>query len=208
MNVYIVRHGETTLNINKIHQLPTTTLSSKGVQQIKKISTYLASLNINIIYTSHLTRAKQTASIIGDILDVNILTAPELEEIRRPSEIIGKKHNESKALKIKQTIRENYHKLQWHYSDEENFSDVKMRTDRFIQFLTNQDESKNILIITHGYITKMFLALVILGNELTPKTYLEFYDKVKITNASLTKLEHSKLNGWHIDYWNLTIPFS
>lgn len=205
MNVYLIRHGETDLNINKIHQLPDTPLSSNGIQQIKGIAPFLASCNISTIYCSPLKRTKQSADIIADTLGIKIVLSPNLEEIRKPSEIIGKKHNELKVLKIKQVIKENYHNEKWHFSDEENFLDVKERTSIFMKSLTMLDESKNIIIVTHAYVSKMLLALALFNNDLISKTYLEIYDHVKISNASISKLEYSKQKGWQVLFWNWMI---
>jgi broad specificity phosphatase PhoE len=205
MNIYLVRHGETDFNRNKIHQFPTTPLSLKGIDQVKETLKILSLLKITRLYSSNLVRTKQTADIIGKFLDLPVITASELEEIQKPSEIIGKKHNAAEVLIIKKLMRDKYIDENWHFSDEENFLDVKQRVNKFMQFLTNLNESENILIVTHAYIIKMFFALAVLNIDLTPKMYLRFYDNINISNNSLSKLEYSRIKNWKIIFLNSPI---
>lgn len=204
MNIYLVRHGETEHNKNKVHQLSSTPLSAHGTQIVKKTAPFFSDLNITTIYSSHLLRARQTADIIANVVEVPVTLSAGLDEIRKPSEIAGRGHHEEEVVKIKLAIRDNFHDEQWHFSDEENFADVKKRTKEFMQSLTILDQSANILIVTHGYVAKMFLALAILHEDLTPHIYLKFYEHTKSSNVSISKFEYSTSDGWQVVGWNQT----
>ncbi len=66
MKLYIVRHGETDHNINKIIQGHLNTpLNSNGIIQAQKIANRLKDINFDIIYSSDLSRAKTTAEEIN-----------------------------------------------------------------------------------------------------------------------------------------------
>ena|SRR5579872_5951116 len=80
---YFVRHGET--DWNKINQalcpqddIP---LNETGVLQVSQARKKLNSLNITKIYSSPLTRAKQTAEIINEHLQVHLEFHTGLREI-------------------------------------------------------------------------------------------------------------------------------
>lgn len=201
MNVYIIRHGETESNKNKVHQYPDTPLSLLGKQQAEEIAEKLLSANITKIYSSDLIRATDTAKIISEKIKTNLSLMPEIREIKKPSQIWGKNHGDKEILKIKEQIDKNYHLKDWHYSDEENFFDVKERTKKFINYLKTLKETENVLVVTHGYIAKMFLALVIFDEKLTPEVYLKIYQNVRISNVSISNFIYSN-NKWELVYWN------
>jgi len=66
MRLIIVRHGETEDNRKRILQghLPTE-LSKKGFEQAEAVATRLSGRDLDVIYTSDLPRARQTAEIIS-----------------------------------------------------------------------------------------------------------------------------------------------
>lgn len=127
MKVYLVRHGETESNKNKVHQDTQVELTLRGLDEAKLLGGRVTNIEIDKILSSPILRAKHTAEIISDIskdpFEVNDL----LRELKKPTEIEGKTHTESVAIKIKKVLRENYHRSDWHYSDEESFLDFKDR---------------------------------------------------------------------------------
>ncbi|NEO48878.1 MAG: histidine phosphatase family protein, partial [Moorea sp. SIO4A3] len=64
--VVIVRHGQSTYNIQQIIQgrSDQSVLTDKGRADAQKVGTALSSLSFDAIYCSPLQRAKQTAEII------------------------------------------------------------------------------------------------------------------------------------------------
>ena len=198
MNVYIIRHGETHLNKAKIHQFRSTPLSAYGRRQIEDRLPLFKSLDIDKIYCSSLLRAKQTAKLIADSLGLKINIIPELEEVRKPTEIKGRKHNDPAVLKIEELLIMNFNDKSWHYSDEENFEDVKIRVNRFLKYLAESEKSNNILIVTHGYVAKMILAIAMFEENLSPQIYLKLVKKIEIKNSSVTKLIFKEADGWKV----------
>ena len=80
---YIFRHGESTYNIKGLIQgrLNTSVLTEKGKLQAEKIGWYLKDKNIEIILTSPLLRAKQTAEIANKFLNVSIVEDERFIEV-------------------------------------------------------------------------------------------------------------------------------
>ncbi len=64
MIIYLIRHGETKPNREKIvyYNNPEAGLTEKGIQQAKKLTKYL---DIDLIYSSPYKRAVQTARLIS-----------------------------------------------------------------------------------------------------------------------------------------------
>lgn len=76
--IYLVRHGETDWNVeNRIQGRRDLPLNEKGKKQAKRVAENLLHINIDTIYTSPLSRAKETSKIIA-----GLHTSPILEDER------------------------------------------------------------------------------------------------------------------------------
>jgi broad specificity phosphatase PhoE len=203
MNVYFLRHGETELNKEKVHQPAHTELSREGLKQAENVGKFLKDLGIETIYSSPLTRALQTTEVVRKIIGAPVIMNDDLKEIRRPSAIVGQKHDINEVVEIKRKIRDYYPIEHWHHSDEENFFDLKKRANSFKQLLENTIY-ENVLAVSHGMIIKLFIALVIFGDKLTPHEFLDFYDNTSLSNTGISVCELSKENTWKLVSLNTT----
>ena len=67
MNLYVVRHGETQWNIeHKVQGVTDIPLTQKGKDQAKELQDLVKSLNIDVVISSPLMRARETAKILVD----------------------------------------------------------------------------------------------------------------------------------------------
>lgn len=82
MKLFIVRHGESKANAKGIHQGQKidTSLSKKGLEQAKKIAERLKDENFEIIYSSDLKRAYETAKEISKFHKSRIVKDRRLRE--------------------------------------------------------------------------------------------------------------------------------
>ena len=73
--IYIARHGETEMNAKGIWQGQTidVSLNDEGRKQAKTLADILKDKNIEVIYTSPMKRAFETAKIVGDVCKVNTI---------------------------------------------------------------------------------------------------------------------------------------
>ena len=66
MKIYVVRHGQTNWNVKgKIQGKSDIELNEKGIEQAKELKELIKNYDINLIISSPLKRAKQTAEIIN-----------------------------------------------------------------------------------------------------------------------------------------------
>lgn len=80
MAILLIRHGETAGNRNRIIQVPETPLSEHGLAQAARLGRRLAQIPIAEIWSSHLTRAHQTAQAIERTTRAPLAIHSELEE--------------------------------------------------------------------------------------------------------------------------------
>ncbi|NTU46148.1 histidine phosphatase family protein [Candidatus Roizmanbacteria bacterium] len=201
MRLYLVRHGESEGNAVDVHQFVHTPLSKAGIRQAKQLACRFESIEIDTIFASDFTRTLQTAHEIASITKKEIITTPFLREVRRPTEILGKNVNKPEVLAIKQKIKEHFEDPQWHYADEENFFDMKHRVSQFLPFLESRSE-KHILAVTHGVTMRMILGLIILGNNLKPKEFIQLAETLSVNNTGITVFEKKDEHPWRLLTWN------
>lgn len=68
MKIFVIRHGETASNYERIVQTPDTPLNERGVLQAERLGRRLADTGIEVVLTSDLARARQTAERVDAIL--------------------------------------------------------------------------------------------------------------------------------------------
>ena len=78
----LIRHGHTSLNIpgqeERLRGWLDIPLSNQGLQEAEETARIVATFSVKTIYSSDLTRAMQTAEIIGRAVKVPIIPTPEL----------------------------------------------------------------------------------------------------------------------------------
>lgn len=199
-NLYLVRHGESKLNAKRVHQDGTVGLSEKGIEQSKQLAKRITAIPIDIVLASPFERAKQTADIIGQRLNLPIELNPLLVEIKRPTEIEGRQVDEPGVVAIKNEILANWNNPAFKHSDEETFYEFKNRASEVIKLLT-QLNNEHILVVTHGDLIGMIICLMAFGEGLEPETLKKFRKFLMLSNTGITvcKFENEQ---WKLITWN------
>ena len=147
---FILRHGETPYQLKKekiIYPWPEPSpilLTENGKKQIKNAAKKLKKKNINLIYSSDISRARQTAEIISEILGINPNFEPLLREIN-----LGVYRGKPKT-EYERDFRELKKQFFQAPPKGESVKQCQERVTRFIKQLERKHRNKNILIISHG----------------------------------------------------------
>lgn len=160
--LYIVRHGETEWNVQRIIQGQTDSrLTEKGQKQAKILAERFRNIKFDAVFSSDLVRAQRTAEIISIEHSLAVKTVKVLRE-RKFGRFEGKKEEEferefkqvfDKINQLSQGERLKYKLADDIESDEQIVS-------RFITFLREiavAYAGKTVLVVTHGGIIKHFL---------------------------------------------------
>ena len=82
MNIYMVRHGQTEMNVKRVYYGSTDCdINSTGVLQAEKLSEFFKNIDLDIIISSDLKRAYHTAQIIKGDRNIDIVKDERLREI-------------------------------------------------------------------------------------------------------------------------------
>ena len=143
MNIYFVRHGQTDWNLQKkLQGLADIPLNDTGKKQAKDLQSQLADKEIDLIITSPLQRAVETANIINEKNNLPIMKAEGLHE---------RDFGEFEGL-----IKGEWYRDFWNwnknlrYEKAENVQDFSKRINDELDNIITKYKGKNILIVAHG----------------------------------------------------------
>ncbi len=205
--IYFVRHGETENNAKGIRQGAEGGLSERGREQAlataKRFPKHKG--RPQVIIASPFERTKETAEIIGKELNMKVYYSDLLKERRNPTEIIGHAGGEKDVRQIVDLIDKSYHADELRYSDEENFTDLKDRARKLMEYILERPEERMIMV-THGIFLKMVASYMLYGEELTASLYnnLSYYNPINNASMAICSYETHwfKKNEWKILVWN------
>ena len=151
MKLYMMRHGETAWNAeNRILGSTDIPLNELGREQARQAAGKLAEVSIDIIYTSCLSRAKETG-----------LTVAALQKNCEVFHLECLNENDFGEFEGKDRLSEEYQsekrKCFKRYPGGESFLDVAARVYPFIKSLLEDPtlQDKTVLIVSHGGICRV-----------------------------------------------------
>lgn len=175
LKICLIRHGETDWNAKGIIQgTLNTELNNRGKQQAESCAVYLSKGNWDLIISSPLIRAKDTATIIANKVSLNVQVMDELME-KHYGEAVG-------SPLIDKTLHDHVG---------EQFIHFKKRVLTGLNRVIENYDNKKIILVTHGDVIQVILTTLFHGNEYN----------IKVKNASLSEIEYNKFQ-WTINYFN------
>ena len=183
-NIYLVRHGETDWNLaGRLQGSTDIPLNELGKQSALKTAEYFRANDIAIscIMTSPLTRAKQTAQIIADVLEIPVIEQQALTE---------RCFGEAEGLTAEERT------LKFPDQDIPGLEDiqvVRQRVWNVPQTLASTHADESVIIVSHGGVINAVLSILSNGEIGTGIT--------KLKNACLNHITYSN-DEWTIHSYN------
>jgi alpha-ribazole phosphatase len=163
MNIYLVRHGETQENKNKLYYGNLdVSLNEKGKTQALKASEALREINFDRVYTSERSRTKETASLILNGRSNPFMIDKRINEMDF-GEFEGKDFKEIQRLYPKEYEAWKNNWKEFSLPGGESYTEVYKRVDNFMEELLKENY-KNVLVVSHGGIIRTILCYVLGGN--------------------------------------------
>lgn len=144
MAIYIIRHGETTLNAAKVFQHPDTPLSERGMAQAECVSRRVADLGVDAIVASDYRRAQMTAEALKKHTGVTIALEPVLRE-RNFGDLRGQAHAD---------LDFDAHATDYKPENGEGWDDFYQRMESTWHYIkkTAAETDGNLAVVTHGLV--------------------------------------------------------
>jgi len=182
--IFVTRHGQTNWNLDKkVMGRCDEPLNNKGIEQAYITKEKLKDCDINLIICSPLIRAKQTAEIINEDRNLDILYDERIIE-RDFGELEGLHYDEYDN----DTLWDYYKNQQ--YEKAESMKTFFERIYSFCDEIKNKYENLNILLVTHGGVS---VALNCYFNNNIPQGSLSnvglFLKNCEVANYSNNKVK-------------------
>jgi broad specificity phosphatase PhoE len=178
----LFRHGQTDWNIDlRLQGTADIPMNQFGIEQVQKAASEIARQEWDLIISSPLGRAKQSAGIIAAQLGVAEVTeTPLLLE---------------RAFGIGEGMLYDEWSAKFAHLDEipgaESAQQVTLRAQQLLEHVQNEFAGKRILAVSHGALIRFVLQVVTAG-EIPPKGE-------RLENASLNVIR--MLQSWQLDKW-------
>jgi broad specificity phosphatase PhoE len=202
--IYFIRHGESEGNAGPIRQSAASHLTDHGKAQAAFMGERCMSLPLEVLVSSTMMRAQETAEIISEKTGHEIISSPLFMERRRPSYQTGKDKDDPMSREIDQLVFNNFAKPGYRHSDEENFDDLKARAIAALRYLGDRPE-EHIGVVTHGFFMRVVMAVVVFGETLTARECERFLRTFHMENTGLTVIGFDGWNrdpAWWVWTWN------
>lgn len=185
----LIRHAETTWNAKGILQGSSDVpLSKKGKDQTRSTALYLKTLPIDVIYTSPLKRARETAKEVAKFhKKAKIITEKALLE-RGFGSLEGLDY---------QTLYDKYPRMGWPEAmlypffapeDSETVSQVEARVGSFFDRIKKKEKGKTVAIVSHGVAIRAMITHL----SHMPRSFNFLFP---VGNASVTLIRLHPLHG-------------
>jgi uncharacterized phosphatase len=183
--VCIVRHGETDWNAQgRLQGREDIELNEAGRQQALKIAGYLSGEHWDVIVSSPLKRAYETAQIVARILLIS--------EIKVEEQITERDYGEASGL----WPEERRSRFPDGIPGQEDFELLRQRAMSGLEKIVKDHPGKRIVVISHGALTNSIL-YTLSGGE-----FGSF--KTRLKNGCINQI--SVLDGkWTVDFYNKTV---
>ncbi len=211
--VYLIRHGQSLGNLNRIFLGHTDLgLSELGIQQAKATSEVLSNVKIDKIYSSDLKRAYETAVSVAKPHNLGVITDKNLREV-----FAGEWENKNVDQLIEIWGREVFVN-QWKerfgeftFPSGESVKDAGKRFYNEIASICNKNPGKTIVVTAHAAVIRSFWSIITntpwnLVSERVPFATNASYSICSFDNEIFTPISYSNddyLNGVGITEVNL-----
>ena len=189
----IVRHGETAWNAeHRVQGQLDVPLNATGEAQALAVARVLAQESFDAIYSSDLSRARQTADPIANLLSLGILLDGNLRE-RHYGIFERLTYAEVKSRYPVDYARFEARDPDYAFRTGESLKDFSARSIAVISKMVDEHKGKSILVFTHGGVLDK-LYRFITGLPLSAER------DFGIPNAGLNRIEITA-SGWQIRAW-------
>lgn len=192
----LIRHGETAWNAERRLQGHTDTpLNPKGVLQARQMAQALKDINLgfDVLYTSDLKRAADTANAVVELFGVEAQVDSALRE-RNFGALQGLSITEAPLLRPDIWQAHIARDLDHDLEGGESIQQFSLRIRNALDGIQKRHAGKTILVVSHGGTLDMMYRIA--SNQ-----SLSAQRIVSVPNASLNWISHEESSGWVVDQW-------
>ncbi len=158
--LYFIRHGQTQYNKKHIRQgiYIDDYLDTQGIIEVEKIIPIVKAVDLDVLYTSYLKRAEETAALLNQGLEkpIEVLHDYRIRE-RDFGSLAGKSVEEWNQILPDHRAKEDMQTYDYSPFGGENVEEVRKRVFGAILDIASNNSHKHVGIITHGGVIRLLL---------------------------------------------------
>ena len=194
--LFAVRHGETAWNVEARLQGHTDIpLNDRGREQARRAARSLAEEAIDVVVSSDLSRARETAQAIAEAAGVPLLTEPGLRE-RGFGRVEGWTHAEVAARWPEDALRWRRREIDFAPGDGESLRTFHARCVAAFERVVRAHAGKTVVLVAHGGVLDSLYRAASRVDLDAPRTW-------QLDNAAIHRLLHTA-SGLTLVGWNDT----
>ncbi|MDD4970434.1 MAG: histidine phosphatase family protein [Paludibacter sp.] len=183
--ICLVRHGETDWNtLGKLQGTEDTELNSTGREQAIEAASYFDKESWDIVVSSPLKRALETAQIIANKISI--------PDIHMNDELVERSYGDAEGLLPEERLLQFPDGI---VPGQEDFEHLRERAMAALNIIATEFMGKKIIVVSHGGIIYTIL-YTLLGSAFNNL-------KLHLKNGSINKLRLEN-NTWSVEFYNKT----
>lgn len=207
--LYIVRHGQSESNRDRMYQTGDVPLTELGHEQARFVADRLLHIpDLEIVISSPYTRALETARAIAETTKLPLEQDERIREYRVPAALMGTSFDGEEAGAYWDAQVEHYAEPGWRYADEENYDDLYNRADAFIHALEERTE-RSMVMVSHAGFTRVLLTHMMYQGERQPRAAQQLSRFLIPEHTGITicryRPSETKRLPWRMLTWNDTV---
>jgi probable phosphoglycerate mutase len=199
--LYLVRHGETLWNLEKRFQGQIDSpLTENGREQARILGEFLQGVSFDVLITSDLGRAEETARLVNSFLKISAFTTEPLLRERNFGIFHGLNREEAEKKYPQEAA------MIWSGNSDaavpggESKNQLRQRVQQFLDELPVKYPGKRILAVTHGGVVNTAIRLVLRIPFEAPRRF-------KLPNTGLSIFVYEE-NEWFLRAMNVICPLN
>lgn len=156
MDLLLVRHGETKANARHSYQPPSEPISALGAAEVARLVRTIADFKPTHLYTSHFTRARETAHFLEYATQLQATWLEDVSELRVPDYMYGKSHYGLQSM---------FYLMRWYFNllpesitDKiETKKEFSQRIFRARDYFASKHQGDRVVVVSHSIFTNFFV---------------------------------------------------
>jgi broad specificity phosphatase PhoE len=185
MEIFFVRHGETSGNVARRHQAENSPLTFKGEEQVQKAAQKIKEYEPTHLLTSPLVRAIDSAKVIAKECDLIPETSGNFAELKRPDDLYGKyRYN---LLSFKYYVNWFLGKETKDLDGGESYDDFLVRISAAKKLFCQYPADARVVVVSHSVFINFFIAHLCDDRKMSlPKAFITFKRLHSMGNTQIT----------------------
>lgn len=203
--IYLVRHGESEINVSDVFMNDfSPPLTEVGKEQSRAIAKRAKNLKFEALIASPFERTKQTAEMIAVETGHDIEYSDLFVERTLPRSLDGRLKSDPEAKALADAAMRSSEQGGDKIEGTETFMEVRARATKALLFLEARAE-ENILLVGHGFFTRMLIVRMLYGEQMTPEVVAPFIWGLRTKNTGISVLKYDPADPhrpWWMSVWN------